>query len=186
MIDSASLQIALFTGQSDRSRWALSPMQHEFLESVCGPQLVRIGCNFPYFTNSPAYRRTALPIACVSNTLQYFQSRFAFFREWHAPAVETLISGRARTIFITGSCGLELFNNLGLSLQSLTRIGIFAVGPVARSRPACRHILIGSPGDAISRLFFPKPDRWVDCGHMEYLSNQSVRELCRNFIGGLR
>jgi hypothetical protein len=186
MIDSASLQIALFTGQSDRSRWALSPMQHEFLESVCGPQVVRIDCNFPYLTNSPSYRRTALPLACVSNTLQYFQSRFAFFRESHTPAVETVISRCAHTIFITGSCGLELFNNLDLSQQSLTRVCVFAVGPVARSRPACRHMLIGSPGDALSRLFFPKPDHWVDCGHMDYLSNQSVRELCQNFIGGLR
>ena len=182
MTDTASYQIALLTGQSDRRRWALSPAQRDFLASVSMPQGARVGNNFPYWTGSPDYRPSPLAKASINNALIYIWSRSRAFRDTYSHSVLQLIAGRERTIFLAGSCGLELFNNLNLPVDVIRKVSIFAYGPVARRRPDCVHLLVGATRDSISKHYFPAPDHIVDSGHMNYLSNPIVRTLCREFI----
>jgi hypothetical protein len=182
MTDAASYQVALLTGQSDGCRWALSPLQQDFLASVSTSEGVQVGNNFPYRTGSPYYRPSSLIKASVNNAFTYIWSRSRAFREAHSHSVLQLIFRREKTIFLAGSCGLELFNNLELPTDAIRRVSIFACGPVARRRPSCVHLLVGSSRDLITKYYFPAPDHVVECGHMNYLSNPTVRTLCREFI----
>jgi hypothetical protein len=120
--------------------------------------------------------------ASVNNGWLYFRSRSLAFRRRHQPTLESLLSQSDGTIFIAGSSGLELFNNLALPPSLLGRVQIVAYGPVARRRPDCRHELIGGRGDLISRRFFPRPEHSVDCSHLGYLANDDVRKLCSTFV----
>jgi hypothetical protein len=182
MTDAASYQVALLTGQSDGCRWALSPLQQDFLASVSMSEQVQVGNNFPYRTGSPDYRPSPLIKASINNAFSYIWSRSRAFRDAHSHTVRQLIAKRERTIFLAGSCGLELFNNLELPADVIRKVSIFAFGPVARRRPFCVHLLVGSSQDSISKHYFPAPDHVVESGHMNYLSNPTVRTLCREFI----
>jgi hypothetical protein len=182
MIDAASYQLALLTGQSDRYRWALSPLQQDFLASVSVRGEVQVGNNFPYRTGSPEYRASPLVLAGINNASVYFWSRSRGFRDAHSRTVLELIAKCEKTIFLAGSCGLELFNNLQLPDDAIRKVNIFAFGPVARRRPRCKHVLVGSRRDPISRRYFPQPDYIVESGHLDYLSSPAVRALCREFI----
>ncbi len=176
-----NFQVGILTGQSDPSRCALSPVQRAFLDAIV-PRAVQIPQNFPYDSRSADYRHTSLLKASVNNGWLYFRSRSLAFRQRHQPTLQRLLSQSDATIFIAGSCGLELFNNLALPPLLLDRIQIVAYGPVARRRPNCRHELIGGRDDLISRRFFPRPDHSVDCSHLSYLANDEVRMLCRAFV----
>jgi len=175
-------QIAVLTGQSDRARWALSPVQEDFLEAVALPESVRVASNFPYIRGSAGYRPTPLIKASINNARLYFWSRTRAFRAAYADGVRELIERRERTLFVAGSCGLELFNNLQLPDDVLRRVSIFAFGPVARERPRCAHVLVGSSRDSLSTRCFPAPDHFVDCGHLSYLTRPAVKILCRDFL----
>lgn len=175
-------QVALLTGQSDPSRWTLSPAQQAFLQAVGVPEHCRVPRNFPYRAGSPAYRPVPLIKASLNNGALYLRSRGRSFRREHAPDLERLLEAAQHTIFLAGSCGLELFNNLKLPEPLLRRASLFAFGPVARRRPACKHVLVGGRGDTLSRFYFPRPDHTVDCGHLGYLGTPALQALCRSFI----
>jgi hypothetical protein len=176
-----NLQVGILTGQSDPARCGLSPAQQAFLDAMV-PRALQIPQNFPYDSRSAVYRHSSLLKASLNNGWLYFRSRSHAFRRRHQPTLESLLSQSDATIFIAGSCGLELFNNLALPPLLLSRVQIVAYGPVARRRPNCRHELIGARGDAISRRFFPRPDHSVDCSHLGYLANDDVRMLCSAFV----
>lgn len=100
----------------------------------------------------------------------------------YQPLALALLERADRTLLLSGSCGLELFNNLHLPAEVLSRVSLFAYGPVARKRPACRHLLVQGHRDAISRLWFPQVDRRIESGHMDYLTRPDLPELCRRFM----
>jgi hypothetical protein len=177
-----SYQVILLTGQSDPRRSALSPLQRAFLDQSV-PDDAQIPTNFPYDSSSAPYRPTPLTIASIRNSWQYFRSRSPSFRTQYTSRIIGLIERRESTIFLVGSCGLELFNNFSLPSPLIERIRLFAFGPVARRRPDCEHLLVGSRKDWLSRCFFPTPDRWVDCTHMDYLRSPAVRTLWNEFVG---
>jgi hypothetical protein len=176
------LQVAVFTGQSDSRGWALSPLQARFLAAVVPANCTSIDANFPYFNGSPAYRAPSLVAASIRNGWMYFRSRSKAFRETRQAGVVELIDRQQKTIFLAGSCGLELFNNLRLAPDLMDRVAIFAYGPVARRRPSCDHVLVGSAHDHLSRYYFPTPDHIVECGHLNYLKESAVHGLCKGFI----
>jgi hypothetical protein len=176
------LQVALLTGQSDSRGWALSPLQARFLSAVVPADCTRIEVNFPYWARSPAYRASSLVSASISNGWMYFRSRSRVFRETRRAGIAELIGRQAKTVFLAGSCGLELFNNLQLPTELTRKVGIFAYGPVARRRPSCDHLLVGSSRDRLSRHYFPSPDRVVECGHLDYLAEPAVQAFCKGFI----
>jgi hypothetical protein len=180
-----SYQVAVLTGQSDPTRWALSDAQRQFLSAVDIPPDSQVASNFPYCTGSPAYRPVPSVWASLHNGAQYLYSRVAGFRRRHLPALEQLIARRERTVFLAGSCGLELFNNLHLPQSLLGRVRVFAYGPVARRRPLCPHLLVGGRRDAISRWFFPAPDHLIESDHLGYLRSDQLRWLCRDFIAAV-
>ncbi len=181
MTQAADYQVILLTGQSDPRHCALSPVQQAFLD-IAVPRELQVPTNFPYDAATAPFRETSLLTASLRNGCGYFASRSRTFAHRHAGKLVDLIERRERTLVLSGSCGLELFNNLRLPGPLIRRIRLFAFGPVARQRPPCDHVLIGSPKDRLSRWFFPTPDHWVDCGHLDYLRTAAVQTLWTEFV----
>ena len=175
------LQVAFLTGQSRPPSAALSPDQVAFLGALPVPAGCRlIGRNFPYLeVEEGEDRHVPAPLLLASwrNGAQYLLSRRRGWGPRHRPAVEALLAGADHTLFLAGSCGLELFNNLGLPDGTRARVSLFAYGPVARHRPtgcaAC--FLVQGRGDLMSRWYFPVVDARVDAGHLDYLTNPAVQ-----------
>ena len=143
------------------------------------PEEGRVALNFPYPLASPQrpFMPTPLLIASLRNAWQYFASRRPGFPEHHRPAVEALLERADHTLILAGSCGLELFNNLGLPAGVLRRVTIFALGPIARRRPDCASLLSKAAGDWLSRSYFRRADVYVEGGHMDYLTDPTVVAL---------
>jgi hypothetical protein len=176
------LQIAFLTGQSNPACWALSPVQAAFLAQLQRGNRQLHGCNFPYQPESPSHEPVPLLKASVHNSAQYLLSRRPSFSERYQAAVLALLSRHPHTVLLTGSCGLELLNNLRLPPAWLSRVSVFAFGPVARHSPDCRHVLVQGRLDGISRLFFNTVHHLVECGHMDYLQQEAVLALCESFL----
>lgn len=174
-----ALQVAFLTGQSRPPAAALSPAQTAFLAALPVPAAARVAFNFPYPAIGQArpFTPTPLLVASLRNARQYFASRRSVFSEHYSPAVEALLDCADHTLFLAGSCGLELFNNLGLPVEVLRRVTIFAFGPVARRRPDCACLLVQGRRDWISRGYFHRADVSVEGGHMDYLTDPAVVAL---------
>ena len=177
-------QVAFLTGQSHPPAAALSPSQAAFLVSLPVPMSARVSLNFPYPFNTPGrpFVPTSLLAASLRNTWQHFASRRPTFAAQHHPAVMALLARADRTLFLAGSCGLELFNNLQLPASILRKITIFAFGPVARRRPDCDCLLVQGRRDWISRSHFRTVDASVGGGHMDYLTNPAVLALATRTV----
>jgi hypothetical protein len=176
------LQVAFLTGQSNPACWALSPVQDAFLARLQRGNRQLHGCNFPYQPESPSHEPVPLLKASVHNSAQYLLSRRPSFSDRYQAAVQALLSLHLHTVLLAGSCGLELLNNLRLPPAWLSRVSVFAFGPVARRSPDCRHVLVQGRRDGISRLFFNTVHHRVDCGHMDYLQQDEVLVLCETFL----
>lgn len=176
------LQIAFFTGRSDVGSCALSPQQDRFLAELGAPGRLLVRRNFPWDDATRPWRPTPLWKASFSNLRDYFTSRSDRFRERHAPAVATLLARAPRTLFLVGSCGLEMLVNLRLDPEEARRVCVFAYGPVARSRPDLRCLLVRGSRDWISRLFAPRADHGAGTSHLHYLGDPAVLALCRRFV----
>lgn len=176
------LQVAFLTGQSNPACWALSPVQAAFLVRLQRDDRQLHACNFPYQPASPSHEPVSLLKASVHNSAQYLLSRRLSFSDRYQAAVQALLSRHPHTVLLAGSCGLELLNNLRLPPAWLSRVSVFAFGPVARRSPDCRHVLVQGRRDGISRLFFNTVHHRVDCGHMDYLQQDTVLALCEAFL----
>jgi hypothetical protein len=175
------LLVAILTGQSDPRRWALSPEQERFLDGLSLPEEATVRLNFPYLPDSPPHCETPLLRASRNNIVCYFASRRIPVAD--QAGVIRLLERAERTVFLTGSCGLELYNNLKQSPEEAARTEVFAYGPFARRRPSCRHVLVQGRRDWVSRRRFREVDHLIDCGHLDYLSHPDTLRLCREFIG---
>jgi hypothetical protein len=176
------IQIAFMTGQSDRRSCSLSPAQRSFLTHLCTDQVRACRLNFPYRHGMAPYRPRTLLMASVNNGLQVMMSRSPAYAERHRPAVVRMLESAPHTVLLAGSCGLELFNRLDLPTALLDRTSIFAFGPVARARPACRFFCVQGRRDWLSRASFGQVDRVVDGGHLHYLQNPDVVSHARAFV----
>lgn len=176
------LQVAFLTGQSNPVSWALSPAQSAFLARLQRPERVLCHLNFPYQPDSAPHTPTPLLAASVRNGSQYLLSRRHTFADRYQGALITLLSNARHTVLLAGSCGLELLANLRLPPSALARVSVFAFGPVARHAPQCRFVLVQGRRDWISQCFFHTVTHRVDCGHMDYLYQDSVYTLCEAFI----
>ncbi len=178
----ATIQIAFFTGRSIASCWSLSPVQAQFLSRFTKNGRRLINLNFPYEPCSRHWSAPHLLIASLSNIRDYTISRLSHFQQRYAPSVCRLINEADHTVFLAGSCGLELLNNLKLPAETCSRFSVFAYGPVARSLPATRHLTVQGQQDRISRIWFDRVDVRVNAGHMDYLCCPEVHDRCEAFI----
>jgi hypothetical protein len=180
----AALQIAFFTGQSRPTSCALSPQQRTFLDRlVAASGAVPVDLNFPYVMKTPPWQPTPLLRASVNNARQFLQARRGSFRALHRNSVIALVARATRTVFLSGSCGLELLRRLELPAQTLGRIAFVAYGPVTKSRPACEGVVVQGRRDWISRAFSScRPDRRVACGHLDYLADETFARICADFV----
>ena len=176
------IQVAFLTGQSNPDSCRLSPVQAQFLQQLRQPGRVMCALNFPYRNGMAAHTNKSLLAASYANTRQYLLSRHLAFVEQYQRDVLALLAHATHTVFLAGSCGLELLINLHLSDAELAKISVFAYGPVARRRPACHHWLVHGTRDWLSRWFFSDVDQRVACGHMDYLLQPSVLAGCQEFL----
>jgi hypothetical protein len=176
------LQIAFLTGQSDPRSCALSPTQRRFLDGLGAPGAIKVRLNFPYRAGTPAHADISLLRASYHNAIQYLAARGRAFRERHRGRVLDLLAEADRTLFLAGSCGLELLAGLDLPAPALARIRVFAYGPVARRRPAVACRLVQGRRDWISRLWFREPDLRIEAGHLDYLERPDTRAACEDYV----
>jgi hypothetical protein len=176
------VQIAFFTGRSNPASCALSPIQTAFLERLRRPGRQLEPLNFPYRPAAMPYESVGLIRASINNALDYLGSRRGAFRERYRPAVEALLSRAPHTVLLMGSCGLELFVNLALDAHCLERTTVFAFGPVARSLPPCRCVLVQGRRDWISRVFVDRADHLIEGHHLDYLLQEEVLECCESLV----
>jgi hypothetical protein len=180
------LQIAFLTGQSDPRGSALSPAQAAFLDALPAPAAWKVRVNFPYPAATPAHRPVPLVRASWNNTRQLLGSYRQAFAARHRPPVVALLARARWTVLLAGSCGLELLANLDLPAAELERLHVFAYGAVAWRRPACDLRQVRGRRDWIaragSRVALTAADSWVESGHLDYLGNPRVPELCGAFL----
>lgn len=179
------LQIAFITGRSRRDNGALSPQQLAFLQRVAGEHQV-VAMNFPWASSSARWQATGLVRACLNNAREYLGARRASFALCYRQQAVEMLAAAEHTLLLSGSCGLELFNQLSLPPALLARTSVFAFGPVARRRPDCHHLLVQGQQDWISRCWFRQVDERLACGHMNYLAQPQLVALCNRFIADIR
>ncbi|WP_415916103.1 hypothetical protein SE336_12555 [Xanthomonas arboricola] len=182
--DSASLQIAFLTGQSDPESCALSMQQRHFLQQLQGPGRRLIDCNYPYRSASPPHRHMPLWRASVSNAHQYLAARAARVADADRMRVVALLEQAPTTVLLAGSCGLQLLTALRLPQALRTRLAAFAYGPVCNAPGTFGQLrVVQGSGDWISRaLFAGAPDLTPACGHLHYLRDATVLAECQAFI----
>lgn len=183
------LQIALLTGQSAPGSCALSPVQAQFLarlQAAGGGAWRAIGLNFPYDSATPPHRTPSLLTASLANASQYLGSRHPAFAARHRPAMLRLIAQAPRTVWLTGSCGLELLANLALPAEALARCRVLAYGPAARRVPDIRTELVIGRRDWVSALLFRPPPglrvHRLDCDHLNYLPHPDMAAITLDFL----
>lgn len=177
-----SLQIAMLNGRSKPDCWALSPAQHAFLMQLSGQGRHLVLNNFPYLPSDKPYQPVPLLRASLANAREYLNARTPWFRRRYRPLVQQLLAQAEHTVFVAGSCGLELLSSLRLPAADLQKLSVFAYGPVARTKPACHSLLVQGRADWISRRWFAEADLLVDADHLNYLQQPEVLQHCRQFI----
>jgi hypothetical protein len=182
---SLPLQIAFLTGQSDPGSCELAPDQMQFMRALALPEAAKVYYNFPYDPRMRARREVPLAIASWNNTIQSGTALLPGFAARYRPVVVALAERAERTVFLAGSCGIHLLRALRLSEATARRIAAFAYGPAAFGRPPCRHVLVGSTGDRISRAFFPHPDVLVTSDHLRYLGDPALERALYAFLTSL-
>jgi hypothetical protein len=182
---SLPLQIAFLTGQSDPGSCELAPDQMQFVRALALPEPAKVYYNFPYDPSMRARREVPLAIASWNNTMQSAVALFPVFAARYRPAIVALVERAELTVFLAGSCGIHLLRALRLPAATARRIAAFAYGPVGFGRPPCRHVLVGSTGDHISRAFFARPDILVASDHLRYLEDPALTRAFYWFLASL-
>lgn len=176
------VQIAFFTGRSNPDSCALSPIQRAFLERLAGPDRLLVPYNFPYVPTDRPHQATGLLRASLNNYREFRDSRGLLYRQRYRPVVKALLERAPCTVFLAGSCGLELLSNLQLDLDALGRAFVFAFGPVARALPDCHRVVVQGHKDWLSKWFVASPNFDIDCGHLDYLRHEQVYRICEALV----
>ncbi|NTZ51099.1 hypothetical protein [Citrobacter gillenii] len=175
------LQIAFITGRSRADNCSLSPAQATFIQQVVGHHQ-HVDVNFPWTVQSVPWLATGLLRASVNNAREYLGAQHVSFALRYRQQALEMLASASHTLLLSGSCGLELFNQLHLLPEWLARVSVFAFGPVAGRRPDCHHLLVQGDQDCISRCWFRQADQRIACSHMNYLEQPQLAALCRRFI----
>ena len=170
--------IAFLTGQSRPGCCALSPEQGQFLGQLAAPGRELVPVNFPYRAGG-CFREVPLVVASWRNLCGYFAARRPEFAAAFRGDVAALIARAERVVFLAGSSGLELFNNLGLSEAEERKCRLICYGPVARRMPHfAEAVIVQGSRDFLSRGFFRSHAPSLKCGHMGYLRDPEFLRIC--------
>lgn len=177
------LQVLFLTGQSDPRSCDLSPAQRAFLDALPVPDQAKAPLNFPYDATMRPWRKVPLWLASTRHGLLFVNLRRRGIGR-HRDAVMTQLDRADRTLVLAGSIGLDLLGRLDLPAELLDRLTVFAYGPVATKPPACRTLRVCSRQDWVARCFRSgrRADVYVDSGHLDYLDNPEVADLCRDLL----
>jgi len=174
------LSIAFLTGMSNPGNSALSPDQTRFVQRLAGPGRELVTTNFPYTPARP-YQPVPLALASWRNLCLHLRSRRPEFAERYRPAVMALIERTEHCVFLAGSCGLELFNNLNLPVASEARCTLICHGPVARRPPrAAAIVAVQGSWDLLSRACYRWATLGLPGGHLGYLNRPEFLRICRS------
>lgn len=176
-------QVVFLTGQSDPRSCDLSPVQRAFLDALPVPDGAKVPLNFPYDATLRPWRKVPLWRASLRHGLLFVTMRRRAFRR-HRDAVITQLDRADRTLVLAGSIGLDLLGRLDLPRELLDRLSVFAYGPVATKPPACHTLRVCSRQDWVARWW--PADVYVDSGHLDYLDNPEVVDLCREVLTEVR
>lgn len=180
-----SFQIAFLTGQSRPSSCALSPVQHVFLERLAAATgTIAVPANYPYHGRDGTWRPTFLPVASLRNAVQFLRAlrRRGVGRSRAFFGVSALLEQAGHTVFLAGSCGLQLLVALDLPEVLLARCSFVAFGPVAVERPACPGLVVTGRRDWVAWRHRLRADHTVECGHLGYLENRDFPAICAGFV----
>jgi hypothetical protein len=182
------LQVVFLTGQSDPRSCDLSPSQRAFLDALPVPHEAKAPLNFPYDATLRPWRKVPLWLASLRHALLAVSLGFETLVPRsstsgigrHRDAVITQLDRADRTLVLAGSIGLDLLGRLDLPADLLDRLTVFAYGPVATKPPACHTLRVCSRQDWVARWW--PADEYVDSGHLDYLDNPEVADLCRDLL----
>jgi hypothetical protein len=179
------LQIAFLTGPVSPHSSALSPQQLSFLARLPRDPAIRcINRDFPYTDCATAWQPTPLWRASLGNATNFLRARSPAFAAAPARRVCALLEQADHTLFLAGSCGLELFAGLHLPRALLCRTSLLAYGPVARRpfpRVAELRIIRGTT-DIFAAITRMPADLVLPCGHLGYLARPEFAAWCSNWI----
>ena len=116
------------------------------------------------------------------NGRQVVWSRYSpAFRAVVARRVQTVVDATSeRLILLTGSCGLQLANDVWtlLRLPVSLRMDVIALGPACFDELRSPAVVVQGRGDGWSRLFYRgRVDHHCECGHLEYWESHEARKL---------
>lgn len=172
-------RVALLTGQSSFVSSALSPAQISFLRAVApaGASVLEMGFPFDSSFLGEGFRETGMAGASLRNARQVgWALRSERFRGIVRARLGMLAGAAARTVLITGSCGLQLANIWWPGK-------VIALGPACLGELRVRAYVVRGRRDGWSRLFYRgRVDRECGCGHLDYWESEEVRELVKGIL----
>ncbi|MCA9129414.1 MAG: hypothetical protein KDB22_20150 [Planctomycetales bacterium] len=173
------LKVAFMSGLSEPRSCALTSRQQAFLRSLAAPESCKVYCNFPFVpTRAIPLPPPPLWKASLRNTAQFLRARRPGYARRARKHLEALSDSADRLVLITLSCGLEIANRCLADLAPGKQIFVFALGPVAWTRPIYSHVFIQGSRDYVSKLFTRTVDvRLNGVGHLSYLDDPQVSEL---------
>ncbi len=184
-------RIALLTGRSDPGRCALSPSQRLMFDQLAtyADGIFFEPHNFPWPTDSAAWRPVPLLRASLTNGGQYLAARrgaLCGLTQTQTAAARARLLAAPRTLLLAGSCGMTLLDALiaPFDCEQRTRLRVVAYGAVAPRWPQRDGVRLHGTQlrgdhDRIAAWLGPEDGptpRIIAAAHLDYLDQSSARD----------
>lgn len=179
-------KVVWLSGASDPFSSALSGAEERLLASFDVPREEIVWSNFPYAGPS-SLRRVPLPLAALSNVLQFLVASTPVYRWFAARHWRALCDSTSCVLVVAGSCGAQLLRALERTSPAGVRVHALALGPVSWRAPrGLERALVGT-ADGYSRMFtrtYPsaRVDAVAGVTHMDYLESEDVLRRVREWV----
>jgi len=179
-------KIVWISGASDPFSSALSDAEERLLASLGVARDEVVWSNFPY-AGATTRRRVPLPVAALSNVLQFLSASTPAYRWLAARHWRALCGSTTCVLLVAGSCGAQLLRALERATPAGVRVHALALGPVAWRAPRCLDVAILGARDRYSRVFLrsasaKRVEVVAGVGHMDYLESDEVRRRVRDWV----
>jgi hypothetical protein len=185
-----TVKVVWLSGASDPFSSTLSEPEARLLESFGLPRDEVVWSNFPY-AGPTTRRRVPLPLAGLSNVLQFLAASTPVYRWLAARHWRALCGSASCMLVVAGSCGAQLLRALERATPDGVAVHALALGPVAWRAPRSLQLALVGGDDGYSRAFaraLPAVRVEVVPGvdHMSYLESSAVRERVRAWVRARR